>query len=134
MNHHRTNNKSTMVKENCIITPCNIITKNVLYVYTRHKNHTYFHPLHPNPTYEWCREIYTFDKSYPGHPYYVLSFSDPCLALTQQPPAPGVMKFTTWVDLFLVILTIYSVCLIYISRRREEEIKHIHCMIYLATP
>ena len=91
MNHHRTNNKSTMVKENCIITPCNIITKNVLFVYTRHKNHTYFHPLHPNhnPTYEWCHEIYTFDKSYPGHPYYVLSLSDPCLGPNTTSPCTG---------------------------------------------
>ena len=78
MNHHRTNNKSTMVKENCIITPCNIITKNVLYVYTRHKNHT-FTPSTPTPT----------------------------------PRTNGVMKFTLLINRTLVILIMYSVCLIH---------------------
>ena len=52
-------------------------------------------------------------------------------------PYPGVMKFTIWVDPFLVIITIYLVCLIYASEERRRFLKgimYLHYMTYMVTP
>ena len=48
-------------------------------------------------------------------------------------PAPGVMKYIILVDHFLVIVTIYLICLIHVpvQKRRGEEILHFH---YMAMP
>ena len=46
-------------------------------------------------------------------------------ALAQEPPAPGIMKFTVSVDSFLVIITIYLQCL-GVEKKIFEEMVHLH--------
>ena len=73
----------------------------------------------------WGHKIYNFGKPYLGHHYYIFSLSDLCIRRKKifkrnnafslfdlyghaaaQEPRPGVMKFTSWVDPSLVIITI----------------------------
>ena len=80
-------------------------------------------------------ENYKFGKPFLGHHYYIHSLSGLCLGvnkifkgimhflymtdmampLHKKPCPPGVIKLTILVDPFMVIITIYIVCLIYAS-------------------
>ena len=107
-------------------------------------------PQHKNPC-PRSNEIYNFGRPFIGHHYNILGLSDLCLGVKKKifkeknafslydlhpgtrTPAPGVMKFTIFVEPSLVIISTYLVYLIHaliitidlvclsIPRSREDD-------------
>ena len=110
-------------------------------------------PQHKNP----CPGVLKyFVRPFLGHHYYILGMCDLCLGVEQKifkeimhfhdmtnmatpqhkNPCPGALKCTILVDSSFVIITTYSVCLIYAQqeRRNFKDIMHFHQLTYVAWP